>query len=363
MLNENNTNKLSKLIGYGLTGLAIYKLIQLTRNGGEKQLLEYLQKLVKEKNGLNQDAERVKVQESIPDLKELKEKIKGIFESIDIIKSTPLASVASRSQVTYPSAITIDSDKIKWLEVIKHPCRITILGAPGTGKSALAHYLMEILHWKLPTYIVGFPKNKEYLLPPWLGIVKDLDSILLGSVNLIDEAYLLYSSRESLKNDSKSMSKALGLFRQRQCTLIFVGQESRLIDRNIISSTDVLIFKDPGFLQVGFDRPELRRILCRVREEFNRINKDKRTWAYVYSPWFEGLLRCYLPSYWSNNVSRAYAYQDTDSDGRIAKLAIREEKKKMAQEIYATGRYSYKMIAKILGCSKATVINWVKHNY
>jgi len=294
------------------------------------------------------------------------ERIKKILEvsSLEVKQTIPVNSL---SRLTYPSIltphITVDSDELKWLEVIKHPCRITILGGPGTGKSALAHYLLELLHWKLPTYILGFPENKKHLLPPWLGIAKDLDSILLGTVNLIDEAYLLYSSRESLKNDSKSMSKALGLFRQRECTLIFVGQESRLIDKNIISSSDMLIFKDPGFLQLGFDRPELRSILCKVKEAFNKIDGDKRNWAYVYAPWFEGLLKCSLSSYWSNEISRAYAYGDLDSESKVAKLATTEEKKKMAIKMYATGSYSYRMIAKLLGCSKATAINWIKHNH
>jgi transposase len=41
-------------------------------------------------------------------------------------------------------------------------------------------------------------------------------------------------------------------------------------------------------------------------------------------------------------------------------MLTKEEKKKTANQLRQNG-YSYKQISKIIGVSKATIINWTKH--
>ena len=72
-----------------------------------------------------------------------------------------------------------------------------------------------------------------------------------GSVAVIDEAYLQFHSRESMAEQGRAISGLVNLSRQRDQTLIFVTQEARQIDRNIASSANVVVFKQPGMLQFG----------------------------------------------------------------------------------------------------------------
>jgi hypothetical protein len=179
---------------------------------------------------------------------------------------------------------------------------------------------------------------------------------------LTDESYLTYPARESLKKSSQELSRPLGLFRQRRQTLIFVVQEGRLVDRNIISSSDIMIFKNPGTMQLEFERPELKKILNRVKEAFDKVKGNKKSYAYVYCPWYEGMVECNLPSYWSEELSRAYAFGASVSDNRGGKVITLQEKKKEAKRLYGTGRYSYQQLAEFFGNDKSTIIYWVKHS-
>ena len=48
--------------------------------------------------------------------------------------------------------------------------------------------------------------------------------------------------------------------------MIFLSQEARQVDRNIVSSANVVLFKDLGTLHLEFDRPELNKIASQTIE-------------------------------------------------------------------------------------------------
>ena len=47
----------------------------------------------------------------------------------------------------------------RWLNIIKHPSVILIVGHRGSGKSALGYKLLEYLRWKGQICVVGLPQK------------------------------------------------------------------------------------------------------------------------------------------------------------------------------------------------------------
>ena len=138
-------------------------------------------------------------------------------------------------------------------------------------KVGLGYRLLEHLRWIASPYVVGLPKEVKMLLPDYIGMAIRLEDVPPKSIVLVDEAYIPYHARSSMATGAKAMSQLLNLSRQREQTLIFVAQEARLIDKNIASSANVIIFKDLGMLQLEFDRRELNSIATKAKEAFSSI--------------------------------------------------------------------------------------------
>jgi len=249
----------------------------------------------------------------------------------------------------------------EWSKLIVPPSVVLILGKRGAGKSSLAYRLLEEFRYRLTPYVVGVPSSANDLLPEWMGVESELDRVPPKSIVLIDEAYLRFHSRESQAKASIEMSRILNLSRQRQLTLIFVTQEARQVDRNIASSADVIIFKEPSPLQLEFERRELRPITEKAIQAFAGIQKDTESWAYVHSPDadFAGMVQSELPSFWTDRMSRSFASAGNGQEKRKPKRLSREEKIQRAKELRANG-WTLTPIATELGVSKATVINYLK---
>ncbi|MEE8471002.1 MAG: helix-turn-helix domain-containing protein [Dehalococcoidia bacterium] len=208
------------------------------------------------------------------------------------------------------------------------------------------------------------PQKARRLLPEWIGGVPTIEALPQDSIGLVDESYTLFHSRTSSSDRARALSSQINLSRQRGITLIFVSQESRQVDKNIVSSADIIIFKNPGVLQLEFERRELRRIAEEARKMFDTIgDKNKRKWAYVFAPRsdFVGMLANSLPSFWTPSLSKAYA-DSTPAEGMtIPKTMTPDEKKRKAKELGKDG-WSYSRIGKYFGVSRSTAYNWV-HDY
>ena len=151
------------------------------------------------------------------------------------------------------SSISILEPDAKWRDVVVPPAVMLIVGKRGSGKSALAYRILELLRYKLTPYVVGVGSQARKYLPDWIGMAPDLESLPFNTIALVDEAYLPYHSRRSMAEENMAMSQILNLSRQRNQTLIFVTQEARQVDRNIASSATVIVFKEMGMLQPEFD--------------------------------------------------------------------------------------------------------------
>jgi len=253
------------------------------------------------------------------------------------------------------------SKDTKWREVVVHPSIVLVLGKRGSGKSALGYRLLELFRYRLTPYVLGVPTEARNLLPDWIGMVQSLEDVPQKSIVLVDEAYLRYHSRESLKSASREMSRILNLSRQRDHTLIFVTPEARQLDKNIVSSANVVVFRDLGMLQLEFDRPELNKLATEARQALGTVRGDKRRWSYVYSPDadFSGLLDSSLPTFWSNKLSRIFAAGGETSATRLPKRMSLQERVQKAKELSERG-LSFREIGKMLGVTKSTAYNYVR---
>lgn len=253
---------------------------------------------------------------------------------------------------------------IIWRKTIIHPSLILVLGKRGSGKSALSYYLAEINRFGLTPYVVGVPESKRHLLPDWIGIVSTLEEAPLGAIVIVDESYLLYHARGSTTQESKEMSKLINLSRQKEQTIVFVSQESRSIDKNIASSANVIIFKEPGILQAEFERPELNRLAKKASEAFASINGNKQSYSYVHSPDANssGLIKNELPSFWKPELGRMFAGDISPIlKPRLVRKLTLQEKIQKAKEMYQKKDF-YDDMSHALRVSKGTAFNYV-HDY
>jgi len=295
--------------------------------------------------------------------KERQERVRQLFQDwAASIKQLPVQLNKKTEAITVLSALDplLGNKDSRWLKVIIHPSVVLVLGKRGSGKSGLGYRLLELFRYQLTPYVLGIPAEAQKLLPDWIGVAQDLDEIPQGSIVLVDEAYLNYHSRESLKIQNREMSRIVNLSRQRNLTLIFITQEARQIDKNIASQADVVIFKEPAMLQLRFDRPELNDITTRAKLAFNNVSSNKRRLAYVYSPDadFMDLMENTLPTFWNAKLSHAFATGEPVSDGRLPKKMTIEDKKAKAKELRQSG-LSYRKIGNILNINEGTAYNYV----
>lgn len=270
----------------------------------------------------------------------------------------------SLTDVTKKKRDNESSELLQWLKVLQHPSVILILGGRGQGKSALGFKIPEYLKNQASVFVVGLPKRAIGFLPDWIGCVPTIGDLPPDSIAIIDESYNLFHSRMSASEKSMILSNIINLSRQRNQTLIFVTQEARQVDKNISSSANVIIFKNPGIMQYEFERRELKKLAEEAKRMFSPIaNKDKPRWSYVYAPEsnFTGMLENSLPNFWTPGLSKAYADTKNTEETIVPKKMTREEKISKAKELHGLG-WSYAQIAKYFGVSKSTVYNWI-HGY
>ncbi len=221
-----------------------------------------------------------------------------------------------------PAAIPGEKRIPSWLELVKPPKIICILGYIGMGKSALAYYLAEqaIKEYNLLGVTVNLPLVRQGLLPgDW--VIKQLEDIesMDNSVVIIDEGTTKLPAGSKLEDMVKGFAS---LCRQRNQTIIFIFHSSRDVGSRILRGVGPLMMKWPSRRQIQFGSKDawLRDILLKAKEKYDTIKElggDVREYVFVDSedPDFQGIMKNGTPSFWTEELSCAWA---GESKGRNA---------------------------------------------
>lgn len=255
----------------------------------------------------------------------------------------------------------IDRDS-RWLEAIPHPSVVLTIGRRGSGKTALNHRLLEISRFRSMPFVLGMPQQALKYLPEWLGVVNGPEEVPENSTLLVDETHLRYNARDSQKQVNREISRIINLSRQKQLTLLFVSQQARTIDRNIASSADVLIIKEPEPLQVEFERREINKLMKTAAEKFQGIKENRTKWSLVYSPArnFFDMLTNELPSYWTEKLSRIYSLSGPSTAQKPARKMSTADKIKRSKLLKSMG-VEVTQIKRDIGVrSRTTVYKYLK---
>jgi len=204
----------------------------------------------------------------------------------------------------------------KWDEVIQPKKSYLLSGDVGTGKSALAYFIIERYSEKydLTPAVVGLPKSKRELLP---DNFKFLDSIMEiasteNAVVFIDEADIQLPLDSN--KDKEAVINFLSLPRQRKQIFILAYHFPRLVKGTYLPFFNGFLFKRPPYLlefasKKGSD--EIMGMLTKAGERFDEMLSEdevvKNTYVVAPRIRWQGLLQNEVPSFWSEELSEIWS--------------------------------------------------------
>ena len=206
----------------------------------------------------------------------------------------------------------------RWHQIIQPSTVNVILGKKGTGKSALAYWLTEELAQEhhLTPIIINLPRERQSLLPDHY-LVDELGEMpaLSDAIVLIDEGTtMLPAGRAKLEDMVKGY---VALSRQRNQIILFVFHSSADVGSRILRDVDAVLLKEPSSRQIRYGAKDkyLRELLTEAKKEFKDLRDNgKNTKAFSFvdceEPEFRGMLENPLPSFWSDELSKAWAGVD-----------------------------------------------------
>lgn len=224
-------------------------------------------------------------------------------------KEKALENKRPRVEPTYEPFVEVEDirGELKKFETVLYSNKSLIgliLGARGSGKSAIAMRILENIaaKTKRKTYCIGFDKKN---LPKWIRPIDSLEEIKNGSFLIVDEGGIEFSSRKSMSNANKLLSELLLISRHKDLNVLFVSQNSANIEVNTIRQSDYLILKPPSLLQLDFERKKIKDIYENAEGKFKKYGNGKDL-AYIYSDQYIGFVKNRLPHFWMEEISKSY---------------------------------------------------------
>jgi hypothetical protein len=181
-----------------------------------------------------------------------------------------------------------------------------IFGKRGSGKSALGFRLLENIHRKTgrKCHVLGVGQS---FMPKWISPIKNIEEAPAGSVVLVDEGALSFGSRESMSIKNRGLGPLLAVARHKNLTILFITQNTGMIDKNVLKLSDMLLVKQGSLLQLEMERPEIRKFYEKAESAFKKFSGDKRQCVYIIDSDFEGAISHSLPSFWTESLSKNQA--------------------------------------------------------
>ncbi|VVB80956.1 Uncharacterised protein [uncultured archaeon] len=184
---------------------------------------------------------------------------------------------------------------------------LAVAGRRGSGKSVLGFRLMENIHSKTqrPCFVLGV---KQSVLPSWIQTIDEISKVSNGGIVLVDEGAISFGSRESMSRKNRSLGELLAIARHKDLTLIFITQNTGMIDKNVLNLCDVILLKEGSLLQEKMERSVMKDLYVTANTALSDISAEQRKpYCYIFDAEFEGLVTASLPSFWSVKVSKNQA--------------------------------------------------------
>lgn len=190
-----------------------------------------------------------------------------------------------------------------------------LVGARGSGKTALMCWMLEQLHRRGVT--VHYVQT-TIPLPAYVKLLEDPMDAEQRSVVFFDEAAIRMSARESMSKYSKDMSNLLYVSRHRDCSIIFASQHSMTVDVNIIRMMDVIFYKRLTLEESMMRSDRTASLLF----EYLQIMMPKSVEETLYTDGEKFyVFKNPLPSFWSDVVSKTYVkLRESEAVDMLVKL-------------------------------------------
>jgi len=235
----------------------------------------------------------------------------------------------------------------KWDEVVVPKASYLLTGDVGTGKSALAYFILERYSEKygLRPAVVGLPRSKRDLLPDNFKFLEDIMEIASteNSIVFIDEADIQLPLDSN--KDKEAVINFLSLPRQRKQIFILAYHFPRLVKGTYLPFFNAFLFKRPPYLlefAAKKDSSEMKGMMIKAGERFDEMPSEDEVLknTYVVAPrirW-QGLLQNELPSFWSQDLSEIWAGTSVEApqqgEAQVEQLKLSPEglRKKMKDQ-------------------------------
>ncbi|HUS04443.1 MAG TPA: SAP domain-containing protein [Dehalococcoidia bacterium] len=240
------------------------------------------------------------------------------------------------------------AEEDQWDKVIQPKASYLLTGDVGTGKSALAYFIMERYSEKygLTPSVVGLPKNKRTLLPDNFKFLDDIMEIASNenAIVFIDEADIQLPLDSN--KDKEAVINFLSLPRQRKQIFILAYHFPRLVKGTYLPFFRAFLFKRPPYLLEFASKKSadvIMGMMSRAGERFDEMPSEDEVLknTYIVAPrirW-QGLLQNGLPSFWSQDLSEIWSGVGVDYSSSIEEKAKQLElsPERLREEMKAQG--------------------------
>jgi len=192
------------------------------------------------------------------------------------------------------------------------PFTALIIGGKGSGKSVTGHRIAEDLHAKGHSIEILTTRRvvEKKILPEWMKKTSfQYPKYLADHVILYDETQLRRHARQFMGKGNIEEDKGEPLTRHRNQSLIHVTQNAFRLDRNLIASEDIIIFKKPKLIAIQYEKAEVQPLFENIYHNFKYhcpTPEDPRQSAFIIADdldFYGWVAPIELPSYWSEDLS------------------------------------------------------------
>lgn len=214
-----------------------------------------------------------------------------------------------------------DEEPPEVLEYVEHPSVVTITGQRRAGKSSLAYHIAEEMHKHrgVRPVTVNVPESTAENLPDHWVHVSSISQAPKNSVVVYDESYRSIHSRTPMSDENIDLTEVVELSAQRGQSILFVTQNSAILDKVAVGESDVMMIKKPGKLSMKFERSSIRELSKEARERFEMLpeDADHRAYTYIYGEDGEAFVQNDEADFYSDDISRSFACRDAPDEKRL----------------------------------------------